>query len=420
MVLTSQRVVQEVVLGGQTRCYLGSHSILLRAIIDVALHVRMSAKWTDTTLEITDKFSADTAIAIENLVTLRKLKEDFGKGIPQDPDIAELIQQGRQWSDPRDMVYSILGLWDPAVTKELPPRLRVRLHDSVPNVYRSTTRYSLAHRDGPYILHQVAHRSDGDLMLDGFPSWVPRWDLGTLDGKPHRLSNEFHAWKPWNALVKPKDKCEDKEKDVLRMDGVLVDTVHKITDPLRSTDVRDPAKLLRFIRQAEEIAGSDVDAVAETLIAGCANFFKIATHDDIVPFNTFREHLARLAGHQSPTVEGEENTTTSQPQLLPQALPQGKRRKRYHRQLMTACLWRRFFITQNGHVGLGPRATKEGDVVVVLRNGPWPFVLRPLDDGQDERKYQLLGQAYVRGWMQGEVVREVEEGKKRVGVFCMV
>lgn len=102
-----------------------------------------------------------------------------------------------------------------------------------PNIFRSTTRYLLTHRDSPYILHQVAHRSDGGLEKDVFPTWVPQWHRHLQDGAPSRLGIKFHCW-PHNQLVKPKDKCADREANVLRLDGVVIDTMNAVTEPLRS------------------------------------------------------------------------------------------------------------------------------------------------------------------------------------------
>ena len=64
------------------------------------------------------------------------------------------------------------------------------------------------------------------------------------------------------------------------------------------------------------------------------------------------------------------------------------------------CTKRRFFVTAAGHMGLGPRCMQPEDIVVVLRGGRKPFVLRKKVDG-----YWLLGEAYVHGVMDGEAVQ---------------
>ena len=64
------------------------------------------------------------------------------------------------------------------------------------------------------------------------------------------------------------------------------------------------------------------------------------------------------------------------------------------------CQDRRFFVTAAGRTGLGPRCMQPEDVVVVLRGGFSPFILRKKADS-----YWLIGEAYVHGIMYGEAVQ---------------
>jgi hypothetical protein len=63
-----------------------------------------------------------------------------------------------------------------------------------------------------------------------------------------------------------------------------------------------------------------------------------------------------------------------------------------------------FFITSDGHLGIGPESTQPGDQIVVLDGARSPFVLRALKDSSD---YALLGDSFVLGLMHGEV-REMD------------
>jgi hypothetical protein len=69
--------------------------------------------------------------------------------------------------------------------------------------------------------------------------------------------------------------------------------------------------------------------------------------------------------------------------------------------------WNRvFFITESGRFGLGPVGTRPGDEVFTLLGGHVPFVLRRVggdfERGGEHEKYQLLGESYVHGVMDGE------------------
>ncbi|PMD28506.1 hypothetical protein NA56DRAFT_542336, partial [Hyaloscypha hepaticicola] len=62
---------------------------------------------------------------------------------------------------------------------------------------------------------------------------------------------------------------------------------------------------------------------------------------------------------------------------------------------------RRLFLTEKGHIGLGPKDMQEGDVVAVLLGGSVPFVLH-----RQVSKFTLLGESYIHGMMNGEVIED--------------
>lgn len=57
------------------------------------------------------------------------------------------------------------------------------------------------------------------------------------------------------------------------------------------------------------------------------------------------------------------------------------------------------FMSSTGHLGLGPQLSKETDIVCFVQGARIPFILRPTDS----HGYQLVGEAYVHGLMQGEI-----------------
>ena len=61
---------------------------------------------------------------------------------------------------------------------------------------------------------------------------------------------------------------------------------------------------------------------------------------------------------------------------------------------------RRMGVTRAGRICLLPKLSEEGDQVVILKGGRVPVVLRPKGDGC----VQVVGEAYVHGIMDGEVV----------------
>ena len=75
---------------------------------------------------------------------------------------------------------------------------------------------------------------------------------------------------------------------------------------------------------------------------------------------------------------------------------------------------RRFFITEEGQMGLGPRLTRPGDLVCVLLGSQVPFVLRQVGDCS-----VVVGECYCHGVMEGEAVRGLDEGKDVLQEFVL-
>ena len=78
-----------------------------------------------------------------------------------------------------------------------------------------------------------------------------------------------------------------------------------------------------------------------------------------------------------------------------------------------ACRFRRFFITRDQstteqRLALGPDQVQVGDHVLVIKDACMPFVLRKNEKAD---VYRMLGPAYVRGRMMGQIPKLVAEGK---------
>jgi len=70
-----------------------------------------------------------------------------------------------------------------------------------------------------------------------------------------------------------------------------------------------------------------------------------------------------------------------------------------------SCLYRSFATTQKGYLALVPRKATPGKSVCVLRGGNVPFILNRRQDGY----FELVGEAYVHGVMDGEFVRDARK-----------
>jgi len=80
------------------------------------------------------------------------------------------------------------------------------------------------------------------------------------------------------------------------------------------------------------------------------------------------------------------------------------------RTIRSVGLQRRYFNTDTGYMGMGSSA-QAGDEVFVLLGSRTPYLLRSMGDIDVEglgatRLYTLIGEAYVQGVMDGELVKK--------------
>lgn len=84
--------------------------------------------------------------------------------------------------------------------------------------------------------------------------------------------------------------------------------------------------------------------------------------------------------------------------------------------LLQACVGRKFFITEKGFIGIGPACMKPGDFVAVLLGVRVPLAIRRTED----QKYILLGECYVDGIMDGELVQAQRGAGKDPELFTFI
>ncbi|KAE8447560.1 hypothetical protein EG329_010690 [Mollisiaceae sp. DMI_Dod_QoI] len=78
---------------------------------------------------------------------------------------------------------------------------------------------------------------------------------------------------------------------------------------------------------------------------------------------------------------------------------------------------KRYIIMEN-FMGLGPEATKEEDFVCVLFGCSVPVLLRPSKSSLGE--YHLVGEAYVHGVMDGEIIEKLNAGEYKIQELSII
>ncbi|KAF2743993.1 hypothetical protein M011DRAFT_489313 [Sporormia fimetaria CBS 119925] len=101
-------------------------------------------------------------------------------------------------------------------------------------------------------------------------------------------------------------------------------------------------------------------------------------------------------------LEAEINKT---PSMVPQKVER--------RDLAQYALGRRFFITKQGAFALGPKHARLGDQVIIPLSLDVPLVVRRCE----EKTFQVVGETYVHGIMDGELLKDLPPDGRKNGKF---
>lgn len=89
------------------------------------------------------------------------------------------------------------------------------------------------------------------------------------------------------------------------------------------------------------------------------------------------------------------------------------------------CLF--FGETDSSRIGLCPHTAQPGDVVVMLHGGPVLYILREKNpsrqlesEPQGEVQWYFVGECYLTGYMNGQAMEQVEEGRLEKEIFALV
>ncbi|KAK4901251.1 hypothetical protein LTR27_001808 [Elasticomyces elasticus] len=395
-------VVQEVVLSKHSMMVLGDSLLPLKKVLCVARScyyydrglddanlfiVRMLASILDKDNKVAHPKSADTvsspAAAMYHLL------------------FAMMYQE---LSDPRDRIYSILGLvpWPDGIPHLLVPDYG----KSARNVHRDAARYQL---QDPGLrlatLQQVYHYSAPAISEVDMPSWVPCWIRSRMDLRPSGSHLFNHATHGDTAIHVRYSSTE--EPDVLEVSGISVDIITEVGEVFERTDFAEQSsvdKVLSLFHKVRRLLNPD--------LATNAGMFELANFL-LQGWPSLKAWQLKDWAHwtSEETVENISVYITYlvmqklQPPML-EALAIGedeavRKASRFLKQLVWVWADNQLFQTASGRIGIGRGIMSQGYELVVLYGGQVPFVLRP-----SGVYHQYVCDAYCHGIMNGEAISQ--------------
>ncbi|KAF2714056.1 HET-domain-containing protein [Pleomassaria siparia CBS 279.74] len=354
----------------------------------------------------------------------------------------DILNNGRglKCTDPRDAIYAFLG--HPAAFTTGPFRFDDTVAYSTGYLDRTTIIYPNYDKDiatlyydisvvfsqhlslGPKLFLYVAH--DETSIEGSLPSWVPRWDIFSIPTQ-FPIDVTYAASGSLNHSTFNIIDNHDLKLKALPLDRVHITWIFPgpdsftifnnvyvyRTNTIPEEDLNPVEYLWRALSSIRfEFpcpSYSDLWAFSTTLTAGRTSCGESACAIDsenqemhFANFCTYRLRKAEIWGPElSDAVKGSLELNPGDADV-------------YLSDLQGSSPDRAFFCTEQGYIGLGPRIMDKGDECWLPMGSTVPFILRPVDEG----KYRLLGQTYVNGMMDGEVIEGMSEDDFEEIILC--
>ena len=295
-------------------------------------------------------------------------------------------------TDPRDIVYAALNIANDVKEGELRPDYGA----SVANVYRAVAVHYLRDTVEPLsILSYCGTRFETLDFQAGWASWVPSWQ--------HRyprsiLSNRINAedgskrpaYNPCGRAQFSAELYPIRMKDnVLMMHGFLIDRISSVSNPCVAVYVRDGIEIVNsWIPKGPTTlypTGEPMlDAFLKTVVADMSD------------------------SEDNPQRGGKAHWDSKRGYFVAVDLREGAHVFRHARM-------RRLAYSMNGYMALVSHQAMEGDLLYALFGGSVLYVLRPKGD-----QFILVGECYVHGLMDGEVMQFLETGQAEIEMVSVI
>ena len=333
-------------------------------------------------------------------------------------------------SAPRDKVLGVLGLVSRLVG---PNNAKLQLHYemSVEDVYTFTAAYLLQRM--PLVSYLSAVEDKKWRKLNDLPSWVPDLSV-SYSTSINRLGYGWH-WDCSSTIRGLGTSIPSFDGQTLCLAAVEWDEVAELCEPtmdlIRNESIDDLVTIATKSGAKYAHNQSQVEALWRTLAADCTETESPAPEEVGISFRAW------LCSHIAFALRGARLGQTGRARIIEEyncfkhssmtdLLPSLSEVESYANQMekllagnyvlndwinmeakgepfaksIAALIDRRLFRSVKGFLGLCPASSCVSDSVCVLPNAKVPFILRPrISTGH----YELLGEAYLHGCMNGEI-----------------
>ncbi|KAM5353828.1 hypothetical protein ACJ41O_000478 [Fusarium nematophilum] len=332
---------------------------------------------------------------------------------------------------PVDKVFSLVSLAESGMDRPLPLLIKPDYRKSVVEVYRDATLHCISEGS----LDVLSGVEDSRFRCHaGLPSWVPDFSvhqvISILAEPPRDGLYTFYT----AAATRPISFRTLTDPNILVLSTYIVDTIARVSPNPMEGEVISPqlgewAKMLDFqssYQPARQLGSVPiVEAFWRTLVGNAI----WRPYDYPVP-KSWALHFATLVletmGNLALSLQGQDDPVNEAAvaDLLPGLLAIGQALKKvlpeedlekgdgsiFEASMHHASWGRRFFVTKKGYMGIAHPGARAGDAVALFSGGRVPFIVRGVSGNSEAREYyRIVGEAYVHGVMDGELLDLLSE-----------
>ncbi|RYO97939.1 hypothetical protein DL765_010984 [Monosporascus sp. GIB2] len=373
-------------------------------------------------------------------------KADFGL------DLFELLIRTRNFdcSEEKDRLRAVSRLLSEEDRNAILPGPEAEYQTIIKNAARLLLQKDLrilSRCSSPYLPHEIASKQAHQKVTKIYlPSWVPKlylfvsvpraWSFEPGNG-PYNASGGYGQGRN-RELLKP---TFTDDGETLLTKGLEVDEILESIGPFEAEGFQKPYKSITDIAnfafkahrrgrygpvswewKRQHRVGISPEDFCNCLLTGAAKE-PASCADDATPFDgrtvnramllqffplykiIFFDHvisiLRNLLGLRPTTNEASLKSEDSSADAFAFAT--------IEKSLVQLLLYRTLFLTKSGFLGIGPPELYPGSRVAILCGGPVCYVLHPVCSR--ERRFKLVGDAYVHGLMNGEATRSFNNGE---------
>jgi hypothetical protein len=355
-------------------------------------------------------------------------------------------------TDPKDFIFAIQAMslqWEgiSQADNDKNPELAVLKPDyskAVEEIFTDVARYILSTSDMNRLsMLKFAGIGITRSMSASLPTWVPQWGSGDRTNSlttTGNLKERSTVYDYQTSGITTPEICIDYNSKTLSVGGLLVDEIVNIGvepppsfdgDLFTSSGIKaSNARLWTWRREAQQLSKAGPSRIYSTEEDRDEAFWRTCMGNRLVT----SEGVTRPA----PAAYGEYYRSAIKERRIQQLLSIGfwteywteemaierefgslagfeecaGQARKYEAAIGPHAYGRRFCMTARGYMSLVPPNSKAGDVVCVLFGSQTPFVLRPESERRSEPMetvdslgiYTLVGECYVNGMMDGEML----------------